>query len=158
MAYDLGFNNSDPTPQYVNEAIAAMDARFDLVMITDRFEESIILMRDLLCMSEEDVIYLGTRILIDKNLIWRRSLVEKENIVFVAQLSLYACPFVIYSQRSVVGLSGTHMIMTRLSTKSDSTALKVRRETQSTELTQDEGLRINTIFRLKNSQKHRTGK
>jgi len=95
MAYDLGFNNSDPTPQYVNEAIAAMDARFDLVMITDRFEESIILMRDLLCMSEEDVIYL---------------------------------------------------------------ALKVRRETQSTELTQDEGLRINTIFRLKNSQKHRTGK
>ena len=65
MAYDLGFNNSDPTPQYVNEAIAAMDARFDLVMITDRFEESIILMRDLLCMSEEDVIYLGTRIRID---------------------------------------------------------------------------------------------
>jgi len=83
MAYDLGFNNSDPSPQYVNEAIASMDARFDLVMITDRFEESIILMRDLLCMSEEDVIYL---------------------------------------------------------------ALKVRRETQSTELTQDEGLRINIAF------------
>jgi len=36
-----------------------MDKRFDLVMITDRFEESIILMRDLLCMSEDDVIYLG---------------------------------------------------------------------------------------------------
>ena len=59
MAYDLGFNNSDPTPEYVNQAISAMDKRFDLVMITDRFEESIILMRDLLCMSEEDVIYLG---------------------------------------------------------------------------------------------------
>ena len=60
MAYDLGFNNSDPTPEYVNQAISVMDKRFDLVMITDRFEESIILMRDLLCMSEEDVIYLGS--------------------------------------------------------------------------------------------------
>jgi hypothetical protein len=48
-------------------------------MITDRFEESIILMKELLCMSDEDVIYLS---------------------------------------------------------------LKVRRETQSTELTTDEGLRV----------------
>jgi hypothetical protein len=56
-----------------------MDTRFDLVMITDRFEESIILMKELLCMEEDDVVYL---------------------------------------------------------------ALKVRRETQSTELTTDEGLGI----------------
>jgi hypothetical protein len=80
MAFDLGFNNTDPTPEYTEYAIQKMDKRFDLVMITDRFEESIVLMRELLCMSEDDVIYL---------------------------------------------------------------ALKVRRETQSTELTQDEGLGIN---------------
>ena len=59
MAFDLGFNNTDPTPEYTAAAIQKMDQRFDLVMITDRFEESIILMRDLLCMSEDDVIYLG---------------------------------------------------------------------------------------------------
>ena len=59
MAFDLGFNNTDPTPEYTAAAIQKMDKRFDLVMITDRFEESIILMRDLLCMSEDDVIYLG---------------------------------------------------------------------------------------------------
>lgn len=104
MAYDLGFNNSDPTPQYVNEAIAAMDARFDLVMITDRFEESIILMRDLLCMSEEDVIYLGTRILIDKNLIWRRSLVKNENIVFL--LRSFLCMRVLLLSTLNAALSG----------------------------------------------------
>jgi hypothetical protein len=85
MAFDLGFNNTDPTPEYTAAAIQKMDKRFDLVMITDRFEESIILMRDLLCMSEDDVIYL---------------------------------------------------------------ALKVRRETQSTELTQDEGLGINITWRV----------
>jgi galactosylceramide sulfotransferase len=85
MAFDLGFNNTDPTPEYTAAAIQKMDQRFDLVMITDRFEESIILMRDLLCMSEDDVIYL---------------------------------------------------------------ALKVRRETQSTELTQDEGLGINITWHL----------
>ena len=59
MAFDLGFNNTDPTPEYTDYAIQKMDKRFDLVMITDRFEESIVLMRDLLCMSEDDVIYLG---------------------------------------------------------------------------------------------------
>ena len=53
-------------------------------MITDRFEESIILMKELLCMSDEDVIYLS---------------------------------------------------------------LKVRRETQSTELTTDEGLRVKLILK-----------
>merc|ERR1712131_36659 len=51
-----------PTPEYTAAAIQKMDKRFDLVMITDRFEESIILMRDLLCMSEEDVIYLALKV------------------------------------------------------------------------------------------------
>lgn len=65
------------------DAITKLDSKFDLVMITDRFEESIILMKEILCMSDEDVIYL---------------------------------------------------------------ALKVRRETQSTELTTDEGLRVKLIL------------
>lgn len=39
-----------------------MDKIFDLVMITDRFEESIVLLRDLLCMSDEDVIYLALKV------------------------------------------------------------------------------------------------
>lgn len=89
MAYDLGFDNENSTAEYTREAISKIDARFDLVMITDRFEESIILMKDLLCMSDEDVIYL---------------------------------------------------------------ALKVRRETQSTELTTDEGLRVEIAARRRNAQ------
>ena len=43
-------------------AIEEMDKIFDLVMITDRFEESIVLLRDLLCMSDEDVIYLALKV------------------------------------------------------------------------------------------------
>jgi len=39
-----------------------MDKIFDLVMITDRFEESIVLLRNLLCMSDEDVIYLALKV------------------------------------------------------------------------------------------------
>jgi hypothetical protein len=83
MAYDLGFDNENATAEYTRDAISKIDNRFDLVMITDRFEESIILMKELLCMSDEDVIYLS---------------------------------------------------------------LKVRRETQSTELTTDEGLRVKLIL------------
>ena len=46
-----------------SEAIEKIDARFDLVMITDRFEESIILMKEMLCMSDDDVIYLALKVI-----------------------------------------------------------------------------------------------
>ncbi|CAG5105414.1 Oidioi.mRNA.OKI2018_I69.chr1.g2111.t2.cds [Oikopleura dioica] len=61
MAYDLGFDNEDTSREYARYAIEEMDKIFDLVMITDRFEESIVLLRDLLCMSDEDVIYLALK-------------------------------------------------------------------------------------------------
>ena len=47
---------------FFREAIEKIDARFDLVMITDRFEESIILMKEMLCMSDDDVIYLALKV------------------------------------------------------------------------------------------------
>lgn len=62
MAYDLGFDNEDTSQEYARYAIEEMDKIFDLVMITDRFEESIVLLRDLLCMSDEDVIYLALKV------------------------------------------------------------------------------------------------
>lgn len=62
MAYDLGFDNENATAEYTREAIMKMDAKFDLVMITDRFEESIVMMKELLCMSDEDVIYLALKV------------------------------------------------------------------------------------------------
>jgi len=62
MAYDLGFDNENTTADYTREAIEKIDARFDLVMITDRFEESIILMKEMLCMSDDDVIYLALKV------------------------------------------------------------------------------------------------
>lgn len=62
MAYDLGFDNENSTAEYTRDAITKLDSKFDLVMITDRFEESIILMKEILCMSDEDVIYLALKV------------------------------------------------------------------------------------------------
>ena len=53
---------SDTINFIFSEAIEKIDARFDLVMITDRFEESIILMKEMLCMSDDDVIYLALKV------------------------------------------------------------------------------------------------
>ena len=56
-------NLNDTINFIFSEAIEKIDARFDLVMITDRFEESIILMKEMLCMSDDDVIYLALKVI-----------------------------------------------------------------------------------------------
>lgn len=58
MAFDLGLEYESDDESYMNEAIKLTEHRFGLVMITDRFEESAILLKHELCMDVEDVAYL----------------------------------------------------------------------------------------------------
>ena len=44
-AFDLGLDYERDDDQYIKEAIQTIESRFDLVLITDRFEESVILLK-----------------------------------------------------------------------------------------------------------------
>ncbi|XP_015240593.1 PREDICTED: galactosylceramide sulfotransferase-like [Cyprinodon variegatus] len=58
LFFDFGFNNNlgvnDPR---IMEAIHSLSQRFHLVLIAEYFEESLILLKDLLCWSMEDILY-----------------------------------------------------------------------------------------------------
>ena len=58
LAFDLGLDFDRDDPAYLQEAVALTDKRFDLVMITDRFEESVILLKDALCLTLKDISFL----------------------------------------------------------------------------------------------------
>lgn len=62
MAFDLGLENSSDDENYIREAVELTAKRFGLVMITDRFEESAILLKEELCMELEDVAYLRLKV------------------------------------------------------------------------------------------------
>jgi len=57
MLWDLGLpaNQMDNTTA-VEEMINEVESKFDLVMIAERFDESMILLRDLLCWENEDMV------------------------------------------------------------------------------------------------------
>ena len=64
MAFDLGFDNLRDDDEYIKNAIAEMEETFQLVLIKDHFEESIILMKDFLCLTLNDVrhLHLNSRV------------------------------------------------------------------------------------------------
>lgn len=45
MAFDLGLDFEDNSPAYIRKAIDIMESRFGLVLLTDFFEESLILLK-----------------------------------------------------------------------------------------------------------------
>ncbi|XP_030837877.1 galactosylceramide sulfotransferase-like [Strongylocentrotus purpuratus] len=62
--YDFGMSHDDMNDDVkVRSKIREIDADFDLVMITEYFDESLLLLRKLLCWSMDDILYLakGTR-------------------------------------------------------------------------------------------------
>lgn len=58
MMFDLGLNNINETDAYIAESLREIEDTFHLVMISEYFEMGLLLMRELLCWSMEDVVYL----------------------------------------------------------------------------------------------------
>ncbi len=57
MMFDLGMNVSDFTkPFTVKEYIDKLDSIFDLVMLSEKMDESLVLLKHLLCWTTDDVI------------------------------------------------------------------------------------------------------
>ncbi|XP_034284550.1 galactosylceramide sulfotransferase isoform X3 [Pantherophis guttatus] len=64
LFFDLGYdNNMDPNSPLVDQYIREIDGRFHLVMLLEYFDESLVLLKDLLCWELEDILYfkLNTR-------------------------------------------------------------------------------------------------
>ncbi|XP_076068496.1 galactosylceramide sulfotransferase-like [Oratosquilla oratoria] len=89
MAFDLGIHREHMNNlMKIHEMVEAADKQFDLVMIAERMEESLILLKNLLCWSFEDVIIFklnssppGTKIEVDGNYLARLKYYLKPDIL-----------------------------------------------------------------------------
>lgn len=62
LLWDLGIDPAITSDfKALQKIINAFDDEFDLVMIAERFDESLILMKDLLCWNMEDILYIKVR-------------------------------------------------------------------------------------------------
>lgn len=58
--YDLGFDHRDDENETrINMKIDQLDKEFDLVMITEYFDESLILLKKQLCLDYDDIVYIS---------------------------------------------------------------------------------------------------
>ena len=81
MMFDLGFSfEYFQNLTAVKEYIQFLDAEFDLVMIMDYFDESLLLMKRLLCWDIEDILYVKLNERQDKEKATRLSATVIENI------------------------------------------------------------------------------
>ena len=55
MFFDFGYDNRNDDVHYINGSIGEIDEIFDLVMISDYMDESLVLLSDLMCWSIEDL-------------------------------------------------------------------------------------------------------
>ena len=62
QAYQLGFDSDADSDQAIIKAIQELDHTFSLVMITEFFDESLLLMREELCLKLDDLVHLKLNI------------------------------------------------------------------------------------------------
>lgn len=53
--FDMGYDNLNNDDQYINNAITELQSQFQLVLLSDYFEESMLLLKDLLCWNMNDI-------------------------------------------------------------------------------------------------------
>ncbi|XP_067329127.1 galactosylceramide sulfotransferase-like [Anolis sagrei] len=58
LFFDLGYDNTlNPNSPWVEQSIQEINRRFNLIMLLEYFDESLVLLKDLLCWDLEDVLY-----------------------------------------------------------------------------------------------------
>ena len=58
MMFDFGYSALLENDDEISKAIKEIDERFDLILISDHMDESLVLLADILCCSLEDVVTL----------------------------------------------------------------------------------------------------
>ena len=60
MTFDLGFDHLSASEEEIEEAIKSMEERYELVMISDYFVESMVLLKHAFCWNWEDVAFFAS--------------------------------------------------------------------------------------------------
>lgn len=67
MFFDIGYDvNRAEDDEYVNQAIQTMDNQFAFILLTDFFDESLILMKHILCWDWDDIVYIKFKMRIEE--------------------------------------------------------------------------------------------
>lgn len=65
MFFDIGYDVSNDDSNYIGSKVNEMENIFTLVLLTDFFDESLIMMKNLLCWDWEDIIYIKFKMRVD---------------------------------------------------------------------------------------------
>ncbi|XP_070546758.1 galactosylceramide sulfotransferase-like isoform X2 [Ptychodera flava] len=109
MSFSLGFDHRfDDSDSAINEMIDKLDNELDLVLISDYFEESLVLLKNVLCWKFDDILYISKRIrsenrrymisksVADRILKWNKAdvkLYEHFNYTFWKKVNIYGADF-----------------------------------------------------------------
>ncbi|XP_070547251.1 galactosylceramide sulfotransferase-like [Ptychodera flava] len=109
MSFSLGFDHRfDDSDSAINEMIDKLDKELDLVLISDYFEESLVLLKNVLCWKFDDILYISKRIrsenrrymipksVADRILKWNKAdvkLYEHFNYTFWKKVNIYGANF-----------------------------------------------------------------
>uniref|UniRef100_H2Y6X6 Galactosylceramide sulfotransferase n=1 Tax=Ciona savignyi TaxID=51511 RepID=H2Y6X6_CIOSA len=66
MFFDIGYDVSNSEDSYIDSKIQEMDNVFTLVLLTDYFDESLIMLKHTLCWDWEDVVYIKFKMRIEE--------------------------------------------------------------------------------------------
>ena len=89
QAFELGMDHLNEDPDYVRESLARLDKQFDLVIVTEYYDESMVLLAKLLCVPYE---VLWQKTLNPRHYekpILRPDLTDKFNAHFAVDLAIY---------------------------------------------------------------------
>ena len=78
MAFDLGLEQENfSNEEEITEFIENISKRFDLVLIAEYFDESLVLMKRMLCWDFEDIVYVKHKV---RNTLFRNNVTEKQKV------------------------------------------------------------------------------
>lgn len=82
MFFDFGYSTAeDLTPERMNHILEALNSTFDLVMVAERYDESLVLLKDMMCWTADDVAYLSINYRSKKSNTTRLSLEAREKLL-----------------------------------------------------------------------------
>ena len=80
MAFDLGLEQDKfSNEEEVTEFIERMNKNINLVLIAEHFDESLVLMKRLLCWDSEDIIYVKHKV---RHSLFRNNITTKQKVSF----------------------------------------------------------------------------
>lgn len=82
MFFDFGYSTAqDMTAERMSHILEALNNTFDLVMVAERYDESLVLLKDLMCWTADDVAYLSLNFRSNKSKTIKLSKEARENLL-----------------------------------------------------------------------------